>query len=546
METILNQLLGLTTETEVVEFKEAKQGFDIDKLGKYFSALSNEANLKGVRNAWLLMGVKNDKSIVGTQIGDEKVNEYKKDVVQHTSPRCGFTNVHSVIKNGKVVLLFEIPASPKGMPIAWKGHKYGRDGESIGALSDNEYDAIKAQTNSSDWSAQIIKDASINDLSAEAIAIARLQFAEKNPKLKAEIAKWSDEVFLNKAKVTIKNQLTNTAILLLGKPESTFYLNPATSRITWILKGTDNIEKDYEHFESPLLLAVAQVGNKIRNLTYRYIKDGNLFPDEVEQYDAYIIREALNNCIAHQDYTLGGKIIVVENEAGMLTFSNAGSFIPHSVEEVIKSDAPEPQYRNTFLTDAMVNLNMIDTIGSGIKRMFNIQRKKFFPLPDYDFSNHKVQVTIIGKVVDLNYAKKLAQMPNLSLEEIIFLDKVAKRKPLTDDEAKTLKGKGLIEGRKPNFFIGVKVAQKTGDKAAYTKNRAFDKQYYLDLITKALHHHKTMKRNEIDDLLWSKLPDWMGDQQKKNKVGNLITELRIKNVISNSGSYRNSKWELVK
>ncbi len=222
METILNQLLTLATETEVLEFKEAKQGFDIDKLGKYFSALSNEANLKGVKNAWLLMGVKNDKSIVGTQIGDEKVNEYKKDVVQHTSPRCGFSNVHKVIKNGKVVLLFEIPASPKGMPIAWKGHKYGRDGESIGALSDNEYDAIKAQTNSSDWSAQIINDANSNDLSAEAIAIARLQFAEKNLKLKAEIAKWSDEVFLNKAKVTIKNQLTNTAILLLGKPESTF------------------------------------------------------------------------------------------------------------------------------------------------------------------------------------------------------------------------------------------------------------------------------------------------------------------------------------
>lgn len=542
METILNQLLSLATETEVVEFKEAKHSFDVDKLGKYFSALSNEANLKGLKNAWLLMGVKNDKSIVGTQISDEKINEYKKEIVQHTSPRCGLTAVHKVVKDEKLVLMFEIPASPKGMPLAWKGHKYGRDGESIGPLSDIEYDTIKAQTNSTDWSAQIIKGANHSDLSAEAIAFACLQFAEKNPKLKDDIAQWSDEVFLNKAKITIKSQITNTAILLLGKPVSAFYLNPSTSRITWILKGADNVEKDYEHFESPLLLAVEQVGNKIRNLTYRYIKDGKLFPDEVEQYDPYIIREALNNCIAHQDYTLGSKIVVVENEAGTLTFSNAGNFIPHSVEDVITSDAPEPRYRNTFLTDAMVNLNMIDTIGSGIKRMFNIQRKKFFPLPDYDFSNHKVQVTITGKVVDLNYARKLAQMPNLSLAEIVFLDKVAKGKALTGDEVKILKSKGLIEGRKPNFHIAANVAAHTGNKVDYMKQRGIDDSYCQKMIIDYLDKFEKGAREDFEKFLLDRLPNILNISQKKNKIKNNLQTLRKNGIIISNGN----TWQMSK
>ncbi len=287
---------------------------------------------------------------------------------------------------------------------------------------------------------------------------------------------------------------------------------------------------------------MAQVGNKIRNLTYRYIKDGNLFPDEVEQYDAYIIREALNNCIAHQDYTLGGKIIVVENEAGMLTFSNAGSFIPHSVEEVITSDAPEPQYRNTFLTDAMVNLNMIDTIGSGIKRMFNIQRKKFFPLPDYDFANHKVQVTITGKVVDLNYAKKLAQMPNLSLEEIIFLDKVAKRKPLTDDEAKTLKCKGLIEGRKPNFHISANVAALTGNKIDYMKQRGIDDNYCQKMIIDYLDKFGKGTREDFETFLLDRLPNILNITQKKNKIKNNLQTLRKKGIIiSDDNTWQPSK-----
>ena len=64
MEEILYKLLGSDTETEVLEFKEAKNQYDRNKLGKYFSALSNEANLKGITNAWLLFGVKNDKSII--------------------------------------------------------------------------------------------------------------------------------------------------------------------------------------------------------------------------------------------------------------------------------------------------------------------------------------------------------------------------------------------------------------------------------------------------------------------------------------------------
>ncbi len=123
-----------------------------------------------------------------------------------------------------------------------------------------------------------------------------------------------------------------------------------------------------------------------------------------------------------------GKINVVENEDGFLIFQNSGTFIPGSVEKVIEADAPPEHYRNQFLANAMVNLGMIDTIGSGIKRLFTIQKNKYFPLPDYDFSDEKIKVKIIGKVIDVNYARKLAEINDLSLQEIILLDKVAKRK----------------------------------------------------------------------------------------------------------------------
>ena len=535
MSELLDKLLALSVENEVVEFKHAATQYDKNKLGQYFSALSNEANLKGQENAWFILGVNNDRSITGTAINDAQLNDYKNELSQHTNPRLSFDDTERIEKGGKQVIICKIPPAPQGQPVSWKGHCYGRNGESLGALNDRERDLIRNQNAKADWSAYIVQNASINDLSKDAIDFAREQYIEKNKKKEEEIRSWDNVTFLNKAKVTIQGKITRAAILLLGKPESDHFITPAQAKITWILRDKDNIEKDYEHFGAPFILSVNEVKNKIRNLKYRYINDSSLFPDEVDQFDPYIIRESLNNCIAHQDYTLNGKINVVEREDGVLTFNNSGSFIPPSVEYVIMSDAPESRYRNPFLATAMVNLNMIDTTVSGIKRMFNIQRRKYFPLPDYDLSNNKVQVTIVGKVLDMKYATKLVQMPQLSLDEIILLDKVAKHKPITDDEARGLKTKGLIEGRKPNFHISVNVAKITGEKADYIKQRGIDDDYCQKIITDYLKKFGEGKKMDFEKVLLDKLPDVLDTLQKQNKIKNNLQSLRKQGVIEIQG-----------
>lgn len=539
---VLNKLLSLNTENEVVEFKEAKNQYNKDKLGRYFSALGNEANLKEKEHAWLLFGIKNDKTVVGTRINDSQINEYKAEMANHTSPKLSFVDVHKVTYQGLDVLMLEIPAAPQGTPISWKGHRYGRDGESLGGLNDFELKKIQLQIPKTDWSAQIIEQASLKDLSTEAIKVARKQFAEKNPKLKGEISNWDDAKFLNKAKVCINGKITTTAILLLGKPESEHFLSPGTAKISWILKDRDNIEKDYEHFSCPLLLEVENVKLKIRNLKYRYIKDGTLFPDEVDQYDPYIIREALNNCVAHQDYSLGGKINVVEHEDGKLTFVNSGTFIPESIEKVIEADAPETNYRNPFLANAMVNLNMIDTIGSGIKKMFVIQKNKYFPLPDYDFSNEKIKVQITGKVVNVNYARKLAELKELSLQEIMLLDKVAKNKPISNEDVRLLKLKKLIEGRKPNYHVSSSIANVTGEKADYIKQRGIDDTYCQKIILDYLSKFNQGRKSDFEQILLDKLPDVLDIEQKKNKVKNNLQTLRKQGKIFPDGKV----WKMSK
>lgn len=544
MNNILDQLLSLHCENEIAEFKEAKNSYAFDKIGKYFSALCNEANLKHLKHAWLVFGVKDNRTVVGSQFrtNPKDLQSIKKEIADKATNRLTFVDIHEIDHPDGRVLLFEIPAAPQGLPIAWDGHYYGRDGESLGPLNLEEIERIRAQNRANDWSAVTLPSASIDDLDPAAITLAREKFIQKNPKLADEAKRWNTATFLNKAKLCINGQITRTAILLLGKAEASHFLNPASATVTWILKDRDGLERDYQHFGCPLLLGIDEVFHKIRNLKYRYMKEGTLFPEEVDQYDPYIIREALNNAIAHQDYELGGKVTLVEFEDGRLCFSNLGQFIPGSVESVIQADAPESRYRNRFLTDAMVNLNMIDTIGSGIRKMFLIQKKRYFPLPEYDLNGNRVQVTITGRVVDIAYARKLAEYPDLTLDEIMLLDRVQKRKLLTEDQAKHLKSLGLIEGRKPNYHISAQVADHSGERAQYIRNRAFDDQHYKQLIIEFLEKFGTAKRVDINRLLLDKLPDVLDASQKDNKVKNLLQALKQEGLIEPEGkSWRMSK-----
>lgn len=546
----LDELIASQFETEVTEFKEAKNSFSFDELGQYFSALSNEANLHNKNCAWLIFGIEDKKHIiVGTNYrkSAKDLNNLKEEIARQTSEHLSFIEIYECKRKDPAgknqrILLFQIPPAPKGIPIAFKRMYYGRDGESLVGLSIEKIERIRSQSKSEDWSAKLITEASIGDLDSAAIQFARHVYIQKNPKLAEEVPTWDDQTFLNKAKLTINGKITNTAIVLLGKSESEHYISPATSKITWILKDKDGIEKDYEHFTCPLILSIQEVYKKIRNIKYRYIAEGNLFPDEVQQYDPYTIREALNNCIAHQDYTMGGKIILIEKEDGELIFSNSGDFIPSSIEDVIKSDAPENRYRNSFLANAMVNLNMIDTIGSGIKKLFNIQRDKFFPLPEYDLSDHKVKVTITGKVLDSNYARKLAEDKTLSLFETMILDKVQKNKKLTNEEYKLLKSKNLIEGKRNNYFISSTVAEITNQKPDYMKLRGINDDYCKKIIIDYIKKFKTAKKADLEEILLEKLGDSMTDIQKKNKIKNILQSLRRDGVIEPHGK----EWILCK
>lgn len=537
-------------EDEVVEFKEARTNYSFKDIGKYFSALGNEANIRGFNEAWLIFGVTNKKEIVGTAYRqDGNLQNLKKEIVGGTNERATFMEIYELKIDGHRIVAFQIPPATRGIPRTWNGAAYAREDENISPLPMDKVDLIRSQVGV-DWSKEIVEGATFEDLDPEAVSYARELFIKKQNASKKStdmLLKMNDVEILNKAGILIKGKITNTALILLGKEESSYLFDGFIPRITWTLYNGNGTVKAYEHFDMPLLLAVDRVYSKIRNEKYRYIAgQQTLFPDETYQYEADVVKEVLNNCIAHSNYQLRGKINLEEFE-DRLVFINEGNFIPETVERALEEGYKPPYYRNTFLCRAMVNLYMIDTNSMGIPMMYQIQKEKCFPLPTYDLSDpNRVKVTLYGKVLDKNYTQLLHANADLDLSTVFLLDKVQKKEVISKESCLKLKKQELVEGRYPHIYVSYKVANIVGQQTDYVKNKGLSNDVYKQIIINALETMERASVTELKEILLGALPAVLNDRQQSKKVSNILQAMKREGIADVEGTGHAARWYLKK
>lgn len=520
-------------EDEVVEFKKAENNFDFDDLGKYFSALSNEANLHDKSFAWLVFGV-HDKSrkILGTTFKNsmKSLQKLKQDLSQHTTDNNTFRDIYELNVEGKRVLMFQIPAASRGIPMAWQGHFYARHGESLAALDMNKYEEIRRQTVNEDWTAEVVADAALDDLDSKAIAKAREGYKQRYPKLAKECDGWDDKVFLDKAGLTIDGKITRTTLLLVGKETAAHKLNHI-AQIVWKCFQDGQVFGDI--YTIPFVLTTTELLGRIRNYRFKIYPKNSLIPAEVWKYDTESILEGMHNSIAHQKYEKDARIIVTEN-MDSLKFQNDGSFFEGDYKEYITGEKTPKSYRNPALVKAMVNIRMIDTQGYGIHKMFQSQKDRYLPMPDYDLSTaDEVILNLPGTIIDENYSLLLLENSDIDLTTAVLLDIVQKGKAdtLSEGAIQLLRKAKLIEGRKPHLYVSKQVATATKTQVEYTLKKGFNDEECQEWIIKALKDHTVLSRKQINELLWNKLPIDYTDDQKIGKIGNLLTKLRKKGLI---------------
>ena len=549
MKTLLDHLIS-DWENEVVEFKIGNKNTSGDEIGRYFSALANEANLRGVDRAWLVFGVNNKTH--GAPGCDypcdsdslNKPGGLKSQITQGTNLGMCFASVHGLPRGeGSHVIFFEIPAAPQGMPVAWKGHFFARSGENLVALGLEKLDSIRSQNQAADWSAGVVEGSSVDDLDEHAVAVARKKFADKHGSVsEEEVMSWSAETFLDKLRLVRNGKLTRAALLLLGKANAAVErLSPYAPQLVWKLVGEECAN---DIFYPPFLLATADLYSRIRNVQVRVLPENEMITTEVPKYNQKSVLEALHNCIAHQDYTRGERVIVTER-VDRLTFWNGGSFFEGTPESYVSGERTPRRYRNPLLSSAMRELNMIDTMGYGIHSIYVGQAKRYFPLPDYETTDSSVEMTLYGRVVDIAYSTLLIQKGGaLRLDDVLLLDRVQKRLPIAADAVRHLRAEGLVEGRVPHLHVSAKIAALTGREAEYIKSRQKPSKHYHSLILDYLEKFGSASREKINELLIDEIRGDYSREEKLDKISNILSYLRINRKIRNIGTKHDSIWVL--
>lgn len=520
------------------EFKNLKNSFCGDEKDDVISYVSAIANMEG---GHLVIGVHdNSLEIVGT---DTYNYDHQKAILRLTERCVNLSTEGLEIEEfitddtNRKVWVIHIPKHLPKRPVFAHNKAWQRIEDSLTEMTAERMSAILDEPvfSYTDWSAQIVPDVTIDNLDEVAIAKARKMFKKVHSRIpEAEVNAWSVETFLSKCGIMKNGGITRAAIILLGKYESAFKLRPSVAQVTWTRRDEKKDVVDYEHFTVPFILTVDEILSRIENLTMREMPGGTLFPDTMKHYDDYTIREALHNCLAHQDYTMQQRINFVENPT-YLFYSNAGNFIPGTLENALTNEEPQAYFRNECLCKAMVDFNMIDTVSRGIKKMFNEQWRRHFPMPDYeiDAKNKKVSVRIYGNEINEQYTNLLKTNNSLTLWDCISLDAIQKGRTIHEDVAQDLLNRGLIEGEAPNYTISLGVAKATRQLQGYTKQKGLDKEKIKQMVLQYLKNAGSdgAKRDNIYEYVKDVMPQVKTREQQLRILGDILNALSVDKLI---------------
>ena len=542
---LIDRLRSLPAETEWLEFKRGR--CSPAQLGEYLSALANSACLTRQRLGYLVFGIDDETHrVVGTEFDPYRTKvKGNQDLLPWLAtglnPNVGFDQHVVEHPDGRVVL-FQIAAATD-QPVGFYGRECIRIGSSNTDLRRHPAKERAIWARGDKWTEEICEQATVADLDPNAIAKARQNFSAKHPQREDEIREWTDVTLLNKAKVLKHGAVTNTALILLGKPdESYMLLRPKLARIRWSYRGGTSDVPRYEDIEPPLLFSADRSMALIRNLRVRITLRETSFPQVTPQYDSCVIREALHNAIAHQDYGLHGRIVVVERQ-DRIEIGNVGDFIPHDVEMVIRENAPQYESRNDFLSTAMANLGMVDSEGGGIKRMFEIQRQRLFPLPDYDLSKpNVVKVTLHGRIIDERYSRLLMEKEDLKLGQLFLIDQLQKGKDIGPKGHQLLEEFGFPIGRYPNISPMSVAAQAMPDQSTFIRYSDFSVEHYLEVIVDFVASKGPVSLEQIDQYMRDVLPSVWTNEDKKSEVRDFVQRLQQSNRIETQVIEGSSMW----
>ncbi len=522
-------------EAEILEFKEAKSNFDSRDRSDYCAAI---ANAGGGR---LLLGVDNDRNILGTSVYAGAIEKIPHEVYQIIGVRIIVEEVDH--KNGRVVV-FDIPARPVGQRVRSNGHyKYPiRIGESLVEMDDETTRNILNEVQP-DFSAGIIDGLDLSDLDMAAIDNFKKQRAEKTGNLR--IISTPTEQVLQDAELIRDGKITFACLVLLGKAEKIAKFLPQDEIIYEWRNTKGQIHHDFRKlWRAPYFIIYDEIWQTINVRNLRIPYQEGFIQQEVLAFDEKSCREAVNNAVAHRDYSIGGRSILIQSSPESFTVVSPGGFLSGITEDNVLTASP--RWRNRLVAEALERTNFVERSGQGIDNIFEASIRQGKGLPNFHgTTNDTVQINVPAKVQDAEFIKFLEKVANekqisFSFNEIYELEMLRAQKTLVSlkHKEKFLK-LGIIEkigktsGTK--YMLSHRYYSYEKKPGIYTRVKGISREHKKYLILEHIKREGQGCRSDFLDAF---------PELKARDISNLLQELKKDGKIERIGFDTTGYWRI--
>ncbi len=523
-----------TAENEQIEFKTAASGYDFDELVKYCVALANE------HGGRLILGV-NDarpRQVVGTSaFGDLEVLKHRLFQVRRER-----IEIEEVFHSGRRVLVFHVAQRPLGDPQQYKGVHWMRVGGSTCVMTNDRLQEIFAER-VPDFSSEMCPSASLDDL--DNMAVERLRSRWTRTTGTTALSTLNAYQLLSDAGLVRNGQLTNAALILLGKGESLRRLLAASEVIfEYRSSEVDLASQQRVDYRDAFFLVMENLWKTIalRNDMQSY-QEG-LFRRDIPTFQEEVVREAILNAVCHRDYRLQGSVMVKQFPR-KIEIVSPGGFPPGvTIDNILTQSSP----RNRLIAETFQRCGLVERSGQGVDRMFRECIRQAKPVPDYAGTDeYRVILTLRGEVQDPLFVRFLEKVGEetqavFSTEDFLILNAVrrgAHVAPHLRDRVPHLVENGVLEqtgrGRGIRIMLSRRFYGFAGKRGEYTRRKGLDRATNKELIVKHLRDNRKAG-SPLSELL-QVLPGL-----SRLSVQGILRELKKEGRIRLEGATRGARW----
>ncbi len=530
----LNQLLLIPHEGKNLEFKEAKNRYDFEKLVKYCVALANEGGGE------FILGItdKVPRKIVGTK-AFRNLGSTTSKLIDLLHIRIDVEEINR--PNGRIII-FQIPSRSVGMPISYKGAYWMRKGEELAPMTPDMLKRIFDESGP-DFSAEICLGANINDLDPRGIQRFKELWRKKSHNEALDTL--SNDQLLSDAELLIDGGVTNAALILLGTRQALGRYF-AQSEIIFEYRANETSIPSQQRIEyrQGFFLIQNDLWNAInlRNEIQSY-RDG-LFVWDIPTFNEGVVREAVLNAICHRDYRLAGSVFIRQFPR-KLEIESPGGFPPGiTPENILWKQFP----RNRRIAETLGKCGLVERAGQGADLMFEECIKESKPKPDFSGTDdYQVLLTLKCEVQDprfLNFLEQISAEKQVSFStlDLLVLDSVHKEQTIPNalkNRLASLRERGIIEvlghGRGTRYILTRRFYNFLGKGGVYTRKRGLDRDTNRALLLKHIQENKGVGC-QLKELM-QVLP-----HNSRNQIQNLLRDLKSEGKIQHIGQTKAARW----